>query len=424
MSMNTIVKKLLSLAVFLSIIAISYGQEGLNDTLTTAATAGNGLSTDVAVIAQGAEIFNGNCVQCHAIHEQVVGPKLANVYENRSIDWLINFIKYPEKAIQSGDEHAVALYEKYRQIMPNHDFLSDQEVLAILSYVQAKTIEGPEQTTAATGAADGNNAAATGSGVNTNLLIAVIVGLLALLVIIVIIMILLLSTLSQHLKQQKSLTEEDRDYINQSFNIGAIVRSPTFVGIVAFLFIAIAAKSVVDGLYGIGVQQGYAPEQPINFSHKLHAGYYEIDCKYCHTGVEKSKYASIPSANICMNCHNSIRTTSPEIQKIYAAVENNRPIEWIRVHNLPDLAYFNHSQHVKVGKLECQTCHGEVQEMEVVQQHSLLTMGWCISCHKKTNVNAKGNAYYDNLVELHNSNSKEPMVVEDIGGLECSKCHY
>jgi Cytochrome c7 and related cytochrome c len=193
-------------------------------------------------------------------------------------------------------------------------------------------------------------------------------------------------------------------------------------------------KAVINGLYSVGVQQGYAPKQPIAFSHKLHAGAYEIDCNYCHTGAMKGKSATIPSVNICMNCHRAVKTESPLIQKLWAAADwqpetlsfgpNQKPIEWVRIHNLPDLAYFNHSQHVSVAGLECQTCHGPIQEMDVVKQYSLLTMGWCIDCHRKTDVNAKGNAYYDKLVELHKAANKEPMKVQDNGGLECAKCHY
>ena len=150
--------------------------------------------------------------------------------------------------------------------------------------------------------------------------------------------------------------------INERFDLMAFFKSPTVIGIITFLVIALAAKNVIDGLYTIGVQQGYAPEQPIAFSHKIHAGEYEIACQYCHTGVEIGKSANIPSVNICMNCHSAIKTDSPEIQKLYAAQESGKPIEWVRIHNLPDLAYFNHSQHVKVGGVECQTCHGEIQE--------------------------------------------------------------
>ncbi len=157
----------------------------------------------------------------------------------------------------------------------------------------------------------------------------------------------------------------------------------------------------------------------------VHAGEYEIDCQYCHTGAIKGRSANIPSPNICMNCHTQIRsgtnTGETEIAKIVSAIETNRPIEWVRVHNLPDLAYFNHSQHVNVGGIECQTCHGPIEEMDVVKQYSLLTMGWCIDCHRTTDLNTKGNEYYDNLLELHNNNA---MKVEDIGGLECAKCHY
>ena len=188
-------------------------------------------------------------------------------------------------------------------------------------------------------------------------------------------------------------------------------------------------KSVIDGLYHIGVQQDYQPTQPIAYSHKLHAGDYAIPCQYCHTGVMDSKNASIPSANICMNCHSAIvkmtgvDEPSVEIQKIYDAVENNKPIEWVRVHNLPDLAYFNHAQHYNIGKVECQTCHGPIETMEVVKQYENLTMGWCIDCHRTT-VLQTDNAYYDKLVELHDHADKGEMTVKDIGGLECAKCHY
>jgi Zn finger protein HypA/HybF involved in hydrogenase expression len=161
----------------------------------------------------------------------------------------------------------------------------------------------------------------------------------------------------------------------------------------------------------------------------VHAGDFKIDCNYCHTGVRTSKNANIPSVNICMNCHSSILKVtgatelSVEIQKIFDAKLNDTPIEWVRVHNLPDLAYFNHAQHYEVGGVECETCHGVLEEMEVVSQFSNLTMGWCIDCHKTTEIKTD-NGYYDKLVELHSNSSKDPMVVQDIGGLECAKCHY
>jgi hypothetical protein len=243
----------------------------------------------------------------------------------------------------------------------------------------------------------------------------------------VVILLFLLSAIKRFL-DQKPLTEEQREVVHSPINVGSVTRSRGFIFAVVFIVAALGFKAVINILFSVGVQQGYAPKQPIAFSHKIHAGEYEIDCKYCHTGVMKGKNATIPSVNICMNCHNQIKsgtlTGEGEIAKIVRAYNENIPIEWVRIHNLPDLAYFNHSQHVNVGGIDCETCHGPVQEMEVVRQHSLLTMGWCIDCHRTTEVNARGNAYYDKLVELHQESGKANMTVEDIGGLECSKCHY
>lgn len=196
------------------------------------------------------------------------------------------------------------------------------------------------------------------------------------------------------------------------------------------------------GMTEVGVQQGYAPAQPINFSHKIHAGDLELDCKYCHSTADKSKSASIPSLNTCMNCHKYVQATekyngkiSPEIQKIYNAIGFNgekreyipgfeqKPVEWVRIHNLPDLAYFNHSQHVKVAGLECQTCHGQIQEMEKVAQHSTLQMGWCIDCHRNRGINLDNN-YYEQVHEKAKKEGKYHVTVADNGGLECGKCHY
>jgi len=393
------------------------------DVTAQPAPATGGLSTDQAVIDAGKATFMANCKQCHAINEQVVGPALAKVYERKDLKWLVNFIKYPQKVIDSGDPYAQALYKKYNQYMPNHDFLKDEEILAILSWVKKET-DSPEVAVAKTEGDPANPAASGGEG-NSGVMTAVVVALSGLLVIVLAVLALLGSVLAKYLqKDNDKLSEEDGEVLNQRINWGSVFQSTAFIGIVSFVFVALVLKATLEGLLSVGVQQGYAPTQPIPFSHKLHAGQYEIDCKYCHTGVEKGKSANIPSANICMNCHNAIKTTSPNMQMIYAAIEKDEPIQWVRVHNLPDLAYFNHQQHVKVAGLECENCHGNIKEMEVVQQASLLTMGWCIDCHRKTDVNAKGNTYYDNMVELHKKSSKEPLKVEDIGGLECSKCHY
>ncbi len=387
------------------------------------APAGLALSTDEAVIASGKALFEGNCKQCHAVHSQVVGPQLSKVYERQKLSWLINFIKYPQKTIESGDAHAVEMYAKYKQYMPNHDFLSDAQIISIVSWVKKET-DSPTQVAGVPPVGGGGDGVKVEKGVSSGLLTAIIVGLVLMLAIVLGALFIMAATLTKYLRQAKGLSAEDMEVLEPEWRLSDMLRSQAFIGIIAFLFLGLVSKAGLEGVLAIGVQQGYAPTQPIPFSHKLHAGQYEIACQYCHTGVEKGKSANIPSANICMNCHNAIKTTSPNMQKIYDAVLNDQPIEWVRIHNLPDLAYFNHAQHVKVGGLACENCHGDIKEMEVVQQVSLLTMGWCIDCHRKTDVNSKGNAYYDNLTKMHAMSSKKPMKVENIGGLECGKCHY
>ncbi|BDC99805.1 c-type cytochrome [Persicobacter psychrovividus] len=387
------------------------------------AAGGDGLPTDEASISAGKSLFENNCTVCHAVHEVVVGPALKNVHERRPLEWLHAFIKNSQKVIKSGDEYAVKLYEQYNKTeMTSFDF-SDEEINSIVAYVKQESSKAPVVADAAPAAGAEGAQAAPAEGVSDFVMYALIINLV-ILVLILIVLAMIVRVLTQYLQQKSELDAEDQEIIAQRFSLANVFKSKPMIAIMTILFIAVITKTVIDSLFYVGVQQGYAPTQPIAFSHELHAGQYDIDCNYCHTGVTKSKNANIPSANICMNCHSAIKTDSPEIQKIYAAVESNQPIEWVRIHNLPDLAYFNHSQHVKVGGLECQQCHGEVQTMEVVKQEAPLTMGWCIDCHRKTEVNSKGNAYYDKLVELHAEHSKEPMRVEDIGGLECSKCHY
>jgi mono/diheme cytochrome c family protein len=373
-----------------------------------------------ADIAKGKELFDGNCKACHQVHKRGVGPALAGLSDRRDEAWIIAFVKNSQRVIQSGDSYAVALFKEYNNtVMPPHEFLSDDDVRNIIAYVNSVPVPGGGTTT--DDVTGGTSSASADSGV----LMAAVIALTVLLLVLAIVMVLLISVLAGYIKKAKGLNEDDQVVLDEKlFDIGAIVRSPAFIGTVVFIFAAVALKATFDGLWTIGVQQGYAPTQPIPFSHKLHAGFYEIDCKYCHTGVEKGKSAGIPSANVCMNCHNSIRQGSPEIQKIYKAIENDEPIQWVRIHNLPDLSYFNHAQHVKVGGIECQTCHGNIEEMEVVQQISLLTMGWCVNCHRETNVKVQGNDYYERVELIHGENSKNPLKVEDIGGLECSKCHY
>ena len=400
----------------------------------------DGIPTDAAIVAEGASLFKGNCAQCHALNEVVIGPALKNVHERRPKEWLIKWIRNSQKLIQSGDEYAVNLFNEYnKNVMPSYAF-SDEQITSILSYLKVESTKEPEAAAVAVDGATGGAAVASADSVPTAYLTAILIVLVIVLVLILVVLGLIVSLLTKYLQDNKELDADDRELVNQRTDIGKLLKSNAFIGLTIFVFTALVLKTLIDGAFSIGVQQGYMPTQPIAFSHELHAGQNEVDCNYCHTGVRKSKSANIPSANICMNCHSGIKNVggasgvSSEIAKIYAAIDydpetgeygdNPKPIEWVRVHNLPDLAYFNHSQHVKVGKLECQTCHGPIEEMPVVYQYSTLTMGWCINCHRDTEVNTRGNDYYTKLVELHDEHSKEPLKVEDIGGLECSKCHY
>lgn len=191
------------------------------------------------------------------------------------------------------------------------------------------------------------------------------------------------------------------------------------------------SRTIVVEAIRTGIQPDYAPTQPIKFSHKIHAGDNKIDCQYCHNLAETSKSAGIPSANVCMNCHVLIvegtKSGKFEISKIIAAQETMTPIEWIRVHNLPDHVYFNHAQHVGAGKLDCSECHGLVEEMDIVRQENTLSMGWCLDCHRTQKVDFEDNAYYAVFEEYHKkivSGEIDSVIVEDIGGTNCMKCHY
>jgi mono/diheme cytochrome c family protein len=402
-------KFLLSVLVF-ALSFTSYAQE---------------ISTDPAVITAGKSLFEGNCKACHRVDRKLVGPALAGVYDRApSIDWIKKFVKNSSAVIASGDDYANKLYNEFNKTqMTAFSSFKDEQIMSILAYVKseeakaaaAPTSEGEQKKTE-----EGSE-----SGVSATSLNIILIGMVIILALLLVILGFLVSAIKRFL-DAKDLSEEDKEIVHGPYSVGSVVKSKGFIFVVVFLVSAMTFKAVIGALFSIGVQQGYAPKQPIAFSHKIHAGQLEIDCKYCHMGAMKNKNATIPAVNTCWNCHNQIRegslTGTGEIQKIVDAMENNRPIEWVRIHNLPDLAYFNHAQHVNVGQQECQTCHGPIETMDVVRQHSLLTMGWCIDCHRKTNVASKGNAYYDNLVELHKD--KGDMKVEDIGGLECSKCHY
>jgi mono/diheme cytochrome c family protein len=378
---------------------------------TTAAPAADG------DVAKGEELYKNNCAQCHAVTDEVVvGPGLKGIEERRDYAWLKSWINNPMGVIGSGDKYANELYLKYNKTqMTAFANFGDPEVKAVLAYIKsAGTPAALPPGTPPTPVVE------TGGGKFINTI------LVALLVIMGLVLVALLGILQllNRLSGGEATASEASFGQNLKATFKNIAANKTVRSAIVWVFILLATKATFDGMYGIGVHQGYAPKQPIAFSHKLHAGEMKINCAYCHTGVYKGKQSGIPSANICMNCHNAIKRESPEIQKIYSAIENNKPIEWVRVHNLPDLAYFNHAQHTNVGGLDCKNCHGEIDKMEVVQQRSTLTMGWCIDCHRKSEVNGKDNGYYTKLMEAHSAVSKGAMKVQDNGGLECAKCHY
>ncbi len=202
-------------------------------------------------------------------------------------------------------------------------------------------------------------------------------------------------------------------------------------GVIILVGLSVHGWLAVEESQRLGRTQDYAPDQPIKFSHLIHAGQNKTDCRYCHFTADFSKSANIPSVNVCLNCHNVVRTGTNsgnfEINKIHRAVASGKPVQWVRVHNLPDHAYFNHAQHANVGKIQCQTCHGKVEEMHILKQQNDLSMGWCINCHRNTKVNFEGNKYYSTYrinPDLDINGNKKDVTVENIGGLDCMKCHY
>lgn len=414
----------IAVAILLSVPSLIYAQDS---TAAAGAAPAAGAPAGGGDAAKGETLFKNNCAQCHAVtDERVVGPGLKGVSGRHDFAWLAKWVRNSQAVIASGDPYAVKIYNEYSKAqMTSFPNLSDDDIKGIFAYIdQAGTAAPAAAGAPAAGGAAAGGASSQGDG-PSDLFVIVLAALVVVMLLVLGVLLVIVSLLSKAVSGEPGTTVEKGDFMSRLGNsLKRIASDPAIRSATIWIFVLLVLKATLDGAYSVGVQQGYAPKQPISFSHKLHAGEYKIDCNYCHTGVNRGKSAHIPSANICMNCHGVIKKESPEIQKIYTSIENNQPIEWVRVHNLPDLAYFNHAQHVNVGGLECQNCHGEVEKMEVIQQRSSLTMGWCIDCHRKTEVNTKDNKYYDKLVQLHAGESKEALKVADIGGLECSKCHY
>lgn len=394
----------------------------------------------------GAKLFKANCAVCHTLTDQkLTGPGLAGVFDRAPKgDWMHKWILNNEKLIKGGDAYAVKIFnENGKAAMTVFEGqLSDKDVDAIIAYIKAPPVEVAVTTT---GGGD------TGAPVEAKGGIDPLYLLLAGIVLIAII-IGALRSVRQSLQNTYNRKEGKAEIADQTFGQEVkqwISGHRRLVGVFVIIIGFIGMKGCWNACFDIGVyydwetKKGYKPEQPIKFSHKIHAGDNEIACQYCHNTVEKSRHAGIPSVNVCMNCHKGISKTAnegseKEIAKIYQAAGFNaktaqydapqNPLKWIKVHNLPDHVYFNHSQHVVVGKQECATCHGDVKKMTVAEQQSPLTMKWCIECHRKTEVAMEGNPYYDRLhkalKEKYKGQYDVKFTVDKIGGLECAKCHY
>lgn len=390
----------------------------------------------------GKALFQTNCASCHNVHKDMTGPALAGVegrWADKKLlhDWILN----PQAVLKTGDKYANDLFNKWNKI-PMTAFqgvLSSEEIDAILKYIKE------EESKPAGGAATATTGAATVKAepeTNHTLLYGVITVLLALVGFALLLLNKKLKLIADH--------KEGDPIANIPF-----YRKKSFVAITSIFLFVLGGFWVVNGAINLGVNKDYQPEQPILFSHRVHAGINQINCMYCHSNAMYGKSAMIPSVNVCMNCHMAISeyagpplykangdtvNGTEEIKKLYqyAGYEPGKPfdankakaIPWIRIHNLPDHVYFNHSQHVTAGNVQCQTCHGEINKMDEVKQFATLNMGWCINCHRTTQVNFKGNAYYNMYEKYHEQlkngqiDSTKGVTVEMIGGTECQKCHY
>ncbi len=389
--------------------------------------------------AAGAAIFKQKCTACHGIGKVVVGPDLKGINDRQSEEWLIKWIKNAPALIASGDPAAKEAEKFSPAMMSAFPELTDDDIKGVLAYIKAE-----ESKPAAAAAAPGAAGAEGGSGGISNFMIFGLIAVIIIAFIVIVVLNRVIRTLERvMLEKQGVVVEEEEVQAGDRFaGLKKLSKNKKFILFIVLLVVIFLGSAGWMGMWNTGVHTGYQPVQPIKFSHQLHAGLNKIDCQYCHSGAFTSKTASIPSLNVCMNCHNYVTAsekydgnTSPEIQKIYHALDynettkqygnNTKPVEWIRIHNLPDLAYFNHSQHVAVAGIECQKCHGPIQTMEEVYQYAPLTMKWCVNCHKETEVNHKDNPYYDKLIAAHDKLKKgEKVTAAVLGGLECSKCHY
>ncbi|MGB7843067.1 MAG: c-type cytochrome [Salinimicrobium sp.] len=443
---------LLSTSLFLSLNAFVFAQEPdtpvsegepvVQETVQGAEESNVEAEPSGGDAAKGKEIFNTLCAACHKLDSKSIGPALRGVTDRRDSEWLHSWISNSSQLIASGDEHAVAIYNEFNQVaMPPFPQLSTEDIDNILAYVGA-----PKQAPQEAQAAGGETAApqgGDGGGISTD----IVLGVLAFVLLMLLVMLFLVNKTLRRFAEASGVELPEQPKRKPIWK--AFVENQFLVLVTSVVLILVGTYFVYGWLMQVGVDQGYQPIQPIHYSHRIHAGDNQIDCKFCHSSARVSKTSGIPSLNVCMNCHKSISEVAPEtataeyskefydgeIAKLYDAVGwdtaeqaytgDTKPVKWVRIHNLPDFAYFNHSQHVSVGGIQCQTCHGPVQEMEIMYQNAPLTMGWCINCHRTTNVKTEGNEYYEKVhEELTKKYGVEELTVADMGGIECMKCHY
>lgn len=393
----------------------------------------------------GKTLFQQNCQSCHAINKKLTGPALAGVTERGPWTDRANLHKWVHNpaAFIPTTPYTKALQAEYGQIMPGFPQLSEKDIDAIIDYVSTP----PPPTEGAPGAGGEATAAAKPSGNN-----AIIFGIISLILAVIA---LILMQVNSNLKK----LSDDKEGILRPEPV-PFWRNKIYIGLLAILLFIVGGYLMAKGAINLGRQKDYQPTQPIYFSHKVHAGINQVNCLYCHGNAWESKHAAIPSMNVCMNCHKAISTYekgpklvdedgkeingTAEIQKLYEYAgftagqsqpwdpSKAKPVEWVKIHNLPDHVYFNHAQHVRVGKVQCQTCHGPIQEMDKVKQFADLSMGWCVNCHRQTKVDfnidsTTGNKFYSIYEKFHNDikNGKmDSVTVKDIGGDQCQKCHY
>ncbi|WP_293298512.1 c-type cytochrome [Pedobacter sp. UBA4863] len=396
-------------------------------------------------VVEGRTLFKSKCASCHALDHDGTGPALTPKVNELDEAFLIPWIKNNQALIASGNKQAIEAAKFSPSEMTAFPTLTDDQIKNIIAY--AKVGEPKKAAEAGAPVAD--------EGVS-GLSIAGVIAIIVLAILVLVVLGRAVKMLERLILEKQGIDIVEEENVSLATGLKGLFKNKKFVFFTVLCLVVVLGSFGWMGMWNTGVHTGYQPTQPIKFSHELHAGINQIDCQYCHSGAFKSKNASIPSLNVCMNCHKNVQARtedgliSPEIQKIYSALGYNpdtqtydktkeKPVEWVRVHNLPDLAYFNHSQHVVVGEDAirkqaglnpndpvCFACHGPVNTMEEVYQYSPLTMKWCINCHKEADISSKkGDAFYANVIAAHEKIKKgEKITPALLGGLECGKCHY